>query len=393
MSFAPNKFGDLLTNAIYAIRSRTGQDIAIIQDQLGFALGRGTGGSSIVYWRKGHIPSKTSDLEQLGQLLVAQEGLDWRACSEFLRAGGHPAPEQLLSAWFNAKGLAPPAIATVQPSSTPLNPFVVGPPITEPRQFYGRERELRRLFSRWQGFPLEHFALIGPRRSGKSSLLHYLRRIITTPPAQLRPAQKYTWLPQPERVRWLFIDFQDVRMQRPELLLPYLLTELDLAVPQPCTLERFMEKMTIQPWSQPSVILLDELEAGLASPALDAAFWQSWRALINNPSISGHLAFVAAVHEPTLLASQPQKTSPFVNLFNMVTIGPFDETEARQLIASSPQPFHEADVEWILTNSGGWPFLIQLLCDVRFEALTEGEAGNAWQVEGLRRITPFRYLL
>ncbi|HIP72496.1 MAG TPA: ATP-binding protein, partial [Anaerolineae bacterium] len=71
------------------------------------------------------------------------------------------------------------------------------------------------------------------------------------------------------------------------------------------------------------------------------------------------------------------------------TLGPLRETEARALIASSPIPFAPADVEWILQESGRWPFLLQILCRERLLALEEGEAGDEWREDGLRQIAPF----
>jgi hypothetical protein len=62
------------------------------------------------------------------------------------------------------------------------SPFVIGPPITEPRQFFGRDYLLHRIFEVWKYLPLQHIAIVGAKRSGKTSLLHYLRRIVDTPP-------------------------------------------------------------------------------------------------------------------------------------------------------------------------------------------------------------------
>ncbi len=53
--------------------------------------------------------------------------------------------------------------------------FVAGPPITDPRRFFGRAQELTRIFHWLKGQPMTHVAIIGQRRSGKTSLLHYLR--------------------------------------------------------------------------------------------------------------------------------------------------------------------------------------------------------------------------
>jgi hypothetical protein len=112
------------------------------------------------------------------------------------------------------------------------NPFVAGPPITEPHRFFGRGRDLRRLFALWQRPPLQNAAIIGARRSGKTSLLHYLMQIPTAPPEALRSGQRHDWLPDPARYRWVYVDFQDPRLNSREGLLCYLLTRLGLSLPE-----------------------------------------------------------------------------------------------------------------------------------------------------------------
>jgi hypothetical protein len=91
------------------------------------------------------------------------------------------------------------------------SPFVTGTPITHPRDFFGRQKELKRLFNLLKRKPLQNAAIIGQRRSGKTSLLNYLRRITTTPVSELRSGQQSDWLPNPEQYRWIFVDFQDHR--------------------------------------------------------------------------------------------------------------------------------------------------------------------------------------
>lgn len=66
-----------------------------MQDELGYALGK-EGGASIEHWRKGHTPSKLSDLENLAQELVRRQGIVTRTeLEQFLRRGGHPRPSAL----------------------------------------------------------------------------------------------------------------------------------------------------------------------------------------------------------------------------------------------------------------------------------------------------------
>lgn len=297
-------------------------------------------------------------------------------------------------------------IHTDTPSSTPscsfadhlpddeeLAPFIVGPPIPHPRAFFGRERIVNRLFAQLKRPPLQNAVIIGPRRGGKTSLLRYLRAITRIPTEQLRPEQRNDWLPEPTRYRWLMVDFQDARFARREGLLRYLLNGLGLETPQPCTLERFLDTAS-RGIRSPTVILLDEIGKALQEyRELDDDVWESLRSL--GPQVNHRLGFVLASHvSPVQLARESGHSSPFLNIFGYTaTLGPFDEQAARALIASSPLPFAEPDIEWILAQSGRWPILLQALCRERLLALEADETGDGWRAEGLRQIAPFRGLL
>jgi len=273
------------------------------------------------------------------------------------------------------------------------SPFITGNPITHPRYFFGRQKELKRLFDLLKRRPLQNAAIIGKRRSGKTSLLHYLKNITTTPTEQLRPGQKSDWLGHPENYRWIFVDFQDSRLQNREGLLRYILESLKMSVPNPCDLDRFMDAVSSN-LRQPTVILLDEIGAGLQRcPDLDDGFWESLRSLATNQT-NGNLGFVLATPEsPIELAHSTGHSSPFFNIFGYTAnLGALTEAEARELIASSPMPFPDGDVEWILTQSERWPLLLQILCRECLFSL-EHEELDDWQAEGLRQIEPFRDLL
>ncbi|MGF1514064.1 MAG: ATP-binding protein [Elainellaceae cyanobacterium] len=274
------------------------------------------------------------------------------------------------------------------------SPFIIGPPITHPRQFFGRRRVLKRLFNLLKKHPLQNAAIIGQRRSGKTSLLNYVRTITTMPAEELRPGQKSDWLPHPEAYRWIFVDFQDARMTQRQGLLRYLLESMDLRVPEPCDLERFMERVSGRV-TRPTVVLMDEVGVGLQRcPELDDRFWESLRSLATTQT-DGNLAFVLATPEsPIELAHHTGHSSPFFNIFGYTaTLGPLKEEEARELVGRSPIPFPDADVVWMLEQSGGWPILLQILCRERLFALEEGDLSDDWRAEGLAQMQPFTHLL
>jgi hypothetical protein len=225
--------------------------------------------------------------------------------------------------------------------------------------------------------PLQNAAIIGPRRSGKTSLLHYLRLA--------------DWLPQAKDYRWIFVDFQDARLGHQQTLLRTLLTEMGLAVPEPCDLESFLDVVSEQ-LEQPTVILFDEIGVALSRyPELDDAFWESLRSLATN-QVEGNLGFVlSSAQPPDVLAQHQGLGSPFFNIFGYTAVlGPLSEDGARNLIATSPIRFSANDVEWILAESGRWPMPLQILCRERLLSLSEGETGDAWREEALRQLEPLR---
>src|SRR5512143_1789226 len=62
-------FGELFTEGIRYICAHEHKPMQIVQDELGYAVGR-HGSSVIRYWRQGHSPSKPSDVETLARAVV-----------------------------------------------------------------------------------------------------------------------------------------------------------------------------------------------------------------------------------------------------------------------------------------------------------------------------------
>ncbi|KAA3660635.1 MAG: hypothetical protein DWQ04_18850 [Chloroflexi bacterium] len=268
--------------------------------------------------------------------------------------------------------------------------FIAGPPISQPAHFFGRETILKRLFNLLRTRPLQNAAIIGPRRSGKTSLLHYLKNISTASPAKLRPNQRRDWLIQPQQYHWVFVDFQDPRLGSCSGLLRYILTQLNFPVPDVCDIDQFMDVM-VDHLYQPSIILFDEIGVALERyPELDDAFWESMRSLATN-QVDGNLGFVLTSHaQPYELAQHSGLGSPFFNIFGYTAVlGPFTDAEARSLIATSPTPIPEQDIAWMIAESGNWPLLLQILCRERTLSLEEGETGDQWRADALMQLQPF----
>lgn len=273
--------------------------------------------------------------------------------------------------------------------SLPEPPFITGTPITNPNKFYGREKEIKRLFEILKGRTLQNAAIIGSKRSGKTSLMHYLSKINTSSQAHLRPNQKSNWLSKPHTYKWIYIDFQDSRMSNKERVLGKILQSINLTIPDPCNLDQFMDKIDGNITS-PTVILMDEVGVALQRcPELNDSFWECLRSLVSSPQTDGNLAYILSTREsPQLLAQKSGISSPFFNIFGYVAeLGPLTQGEAEELINDSPIAFADDDISWILNESKRWPLLIQILCRIRLLSLQENIDDNNWKNEGLKQIS------
>lgn len=278
-------------------------------------------------------------------------------------------------------------------------PFVVGTPIIHPRQFFGRERAVQDIFRILSGMPMQHIAIIGPHFSGKTSLLNYIKALPTASRDMLRPkqqkfSQQYkTMLAKAQSYRWISIDFDNSRMRRQEPLLRHILTQLQLEIPEPCNLDHFMEYFEQQPLTQPVVILFDGFDVALPSEEtpseLDMDFWETLRSLASTYA-RGNLAFIVTSTEPLdKLAQLQSRPSPFFNIFgHTIETGPMVEEAALELIASSPIPFAEEDVEWIINESHYWPVRLQCLCSERLKSLEYQGEDEDWK-EAARKCAAF----
>lgn len=253
--------------------------------------------------------------------------------------------------------------------------FTISHPITAPVRFYGRSRILERLFDLWRD-RIQHAIILGPRYSGKTSLLYYLQRLQAATPDRLRSDQINGWTSRASQIRWVYVDFRNPNMGSTAYLLRYLLQRMGMPAPRSVTLDAFVATVSAQLHS-PTIILFDEV--GIARERyheLGRSFWDGLSSLAQTGTHQ-RLGYV-------LTAESSPEAPPFdIRFFGingyLAHLGPFEVDEARQLIASSPIPFPEEDAEWILETSNLWPLPLQILCHERLSALQSGEQGTEWR--------------
>lgn len=326
----------------------------------------GVSSTTITKWLRGEI-KRRFDCEKICRCAdVLELSLPERA--EFLEAAG-------------CQDYQP--MATKIDLNEPLVP-VTTRPIIHPRQFFGRLTLLERIFNGWRQFALENAAVVGTKLSGKTSLLNYVRTINKTKGEQLRNNQRNDWLQR--TCNWVMIDFKnDIRTQHLDSLIHYLLKELNLCSSDIHVLTDFIS-VICDNLHQPTIILMDNIEAGLKSVELEQEFWNCMRHLGSNCA-NGQIGFLITSRQSLTqleqLSMQLNKPSPFFNLFNQLELGPLTKAEALELLEYLPQRLSAADIDWILEQSQCYPYPLQILGEVWLNTL---ETGGDWQKIGLERI-------
>ncbi|MCP4696063.1 MAG: hypothetical protein GY862_04330, partial [Gammaproteobacteria bacterium] len=80
------------------------------------------------------------------------------------------------------------------------------------------------------------------RRSGKTSLLKYLKNIARAPQEDLRPDQPQGWGDwMPRDFQFALVDFQAAGMREEQSLLRNILKQLNFQAPEPCDLIQFSD--------------------------------------------------------------------------------------------------------------------------------------------------------
>lgn len=289
-----------------------------------------------------------------------------------------------------------------------VNPFIAGQPVRY-ANFFGRQAILESLFSLWRGFPaqpIQNAAIIGDKRSGKTSLLMYLRDIINLDEQsdKLRQGQYQNWLPKQKVYNFIFVDFQDARLCNKRRLLSYILKNMQLNIENPDLLKlehvdtddvlaEFTD-LVIDYLDKPTIILLDEFHA-IASRCpqeLDNNFWESLRSLSNN-LYPQYLGFVLAANErPETIAEKLDKSkqfgvSPFFNIFGKtILLGALQRNEVEELITSSSPHFSASDIDFICEVTQCYPFSVQQACQMRLDALMFHQADWRKEVAKLYKV-------
>jgi len=264
------------------------------------------------------------------------------------------------------------------------NPYLNRVMIRHPDDFYGRKNEVQRIYSRIASTSRpQSISVVGERRIGKSSLLHYL----------YHPQSRQKHFSNPQSYVFAFLDFQE----EPLGSLAELFKGIYDAISQEYlgkfqvllspdyqgfrSLVRALDAQGLR-----LIILFDEFERVTSNPLFDAEFFAFFRSMANKYNI----AYVATTAKElqSLCHSKEIATSPFFNIFSNLNLGAFKPEEAQELICEPSAhagyplaPF----VGEILNLAGLFPFYLQMACAVFFELVKTGSQRDVAMLREAKR--------
>jgi class 3 adenylate cyclase/predicted Ser/Thr protein kinase/AAA+ ATPase superfamily predicted ATPase len=258
---------------------------------------------------------------------------------------------------------------TPQTNSESMNPYMNRVMIKHRSEFYGRRNEVSKIFSRIGSSRPQSVSVVGERRIGKSSLLNYI----------YHPRNRQKFLNKPDEFVFIFIDFQQKRGINIEeffqTMFDCLILEFDGNLELDVNPDYEGFKKIISTFDQhglKTIMIFDEFEIVTKNKNFDSDFYSFCRSMANNYNVAYLVA--SGRNLQSLCHSREISDSPFFNIFSNITLGQFNDDEARDLIVKpSLQSGYslESHISLILDIAGYYPFFIQMICAVLYEIVKE----------------------
>jgi len=254
------------------------------------------------------------------------------------------------------------------PPASPANPYIVGPPVTGPAHFFGRE-EIIQAVEETLRYPTRNWVVLyGQRKIGKSSLLLQLEQRLPSPPfftVYFDLAGKEL-LP----VRQVLSDMAAAAAAKAGLPPP---SPADFEAGPDVFYQTFLPALyqAVGNNSRP-VFLLDEfniLSVSEQSLAEDTAIRGLNRYLYNLITTQTHTDFIFAAGRWMAELSAVTQSRFKPDLARLISV--LNPEQARALIlqngAAGVPSYDEAAIERIMALTRGHPYLTQLVCAALFE--------------------------
>ncbi len=266
--------------------------------------------------------------------------------------------------------LAP--LGTLAERNSKRNPYLNRVMIKNPADFFGREKEVRKIYSRLDAPHPQSISVVGERRIGKSSLLNYI----------YQRSNRKRYMQNYENSIFVYLDLQSSADIDVPSFIDFLFSSFRLETHTGSkidgaarTLDQLKEVVqVIHDEGKRILVLMDEFERITRNAKFDEGFFSFLRALAN----SYRVAYVTSsgAELQSMCHHKDIADSPFFNIFSNLPLRPFNREEAMELITvpsrTEGAPL-EAYADPIIDLAGLFPMFLQIACSVVFEQLALDE--------------------
>lgn len=248
------------------------------------------------------------------------------------------------------------------------NPYLNRVVIRDTSQFYGRRKEITRIFSRIGASRPQSVSIVGERRIGKSSLLNYI----------YAPEVRSQQLDGGTGYIFVFMDLQQKRYSSIESFFADLLAKLSEATNETITPTQTDFDSARRVFAdlhkrrQKLIVLFDEFDAITTNKVFSLDFFSFLRSAANNYDVA---YITSSARELQVLCHTDQiADSPFFNIFTNIYLRPFSVEEATLLIkepSSVAGIALEPYIKDIFSLAGYFPFFLQMACSNYFDHILE----------------------
>jgi serine/threonine-protein kinase len=204
------------------------------------------------------------------------------------------------------------------------NPYTLTDPVSDPRQFWGRELETSRIFSRIGAGRPQSVSLIGEPRIGKTSVIRYLQA----------PEVQKAHLDAPDAILVKAVEIPDELRAGPEAFIDQLshgIAEQTGAGLEGSGYEAFINLLKGPSVSGLKLVLcLDDFHRITENPDYPMEFFSFLRSAANNYNVA--YVTTSPLELQRLCVSRVVEESPFFNIFTNIPLRPLRPEAARQAV-------------------------------------------------------------
>ncbi|MBN2442934.1 MAG: ATP-binding protein [Spirochaetales bacterium] len=223
-------------------------------------------------------------------------------------------------------------------------------PVKLPEHFYGRKSIVRRIFSRIGAERPQSIALIGSRKSGKTSLLYYLND------EQVRSKH----LESSEKYLFFLLNSRNCMEKQAENFIREITRQITSSTNEEKNYYNALQKNVREIHSQGKkiILLFDDFHLITGSEHYPLEFFSFLRSLANNYNVA--YVTTSYLELQKLCVAKDIQESPFFNIFTNLSIGPFSLKEGIRLL-SVLTGTEEETAEKIVTWAGPLPYTLKLI--------------------------------